>query len=147
VETGFAIDSLTATRDHVWIAGVIAGAIVHIDPHTLRVGPAVEIEGSVEQLEARGDTLWTLDPRDGTVTRLDVDSGEETGSARVGGTPTDMTVAEDAVWVGDLDGSLYRVDPLTLEVTTVSVGAEIFGVAVNDADGSLWVYAGGPPGG
>ena len=58
-----------------------------------------------------------------------------------------MTVSDDAVWFADLDGSLYRVDPLTLDVTTVPVGAEIFGVTVDDSDGSLWVYAGGPPGG
>ena len=29
---------------------------------------------------------------------------------------------------------------------TRPVGAEIFGVAVDDADGSLWVFAGGPTG-
>jgi hypothetical protein len=38
------------------------------------------------------------------------------------------------------DGSLYRVDPLTLEVSELPVGSAVLGVGVEEASGSVWVY-------
>ncbi len=88
MQTGLAINRLVGTREHVWIADVVAGAIVHVDPGTLRVGPRVPIEGNLDQFEARGGSLWVLERSDGTVTRRDVSSGEEIDSAGLGETPT-----------------------------------------------------------
>jgi hypothetical protein len=81
VQTGLAINRLVGTREHVWIADVVAGAIVHVDPR-------VPIEGNLDQFEARGGSLWVLERSDGTVTRRDVSSGEEIDSAGLGETPT-----------------------------------------------------------
>jgi streptogramin lyase len=144
VETGYSIDQLAATKDHVWFADILEGALVPVDPGSLDVGRPVPVEGNLDQLEARGSFLWILERRDGVVTRVDAETGEVTGTARVGGTSMDMAVADDAVWVADLDGSLYRVDPSTLQVTTLVVGAEVLGVTVDHANDSLWVYVGEP---
>ena len=51
-----------------------------------------------------------------------------------------MAVGPDAVWVGDRDGSLYRVDPLTMEVSELPVGSAVMGVGVEESSGSVWVY-------
>jgi hypothetical protein len=77
------------------------------------------------------------------VTRIDAETGDAR-SERVGDSPTDMVVTEDAVWVADLDGQLYEVDASTMLVTTHRVGAEVRGVGVDEADGSVWVYVGDP---
>jgi class 3 adenylate cyclase len=139
-QTGVAVDKIAATKDAVWVADVLAGEMVRFDPVDLRqVGKPIEIRGSIDQIFARGDYLWVLDRQSGVVTRI---TSSDTGGrpARVGDGATDMAVGPDAVWVGDLDGSLYRVDPLTLEVTELPVGSAVMGVGVEESSGSVWVY-------
>ena len=91
---------------------------------------------------ARGDFLWVLDRRVGVLTRVDANSSTVSGSARVGDDATDVAVEPEAVWVSVRDGSLYRVDPSSLEVTEIPIGAEVLGVAVDEDTGSRWVYLG-----
>lgn len=110
-QTGLAVDKIAATKDAVWVADVLAGEVVRFDPADLQqVGKPIEIRGSIDQIFARGDCLWVLDRQSGVVTRI---TSSDTGGrpARVGDGATDMAVGPDAVWVGDRDGSLYRVDP------------------------------------
>jgi DNA-binding beta-propeller fold protein YncE len=80
------------------------------------------------------------------ITRVDAASNEVTGSIRVGNDPTELAVSAEAVWVGDAAGSLYRVDASTMAVEEFRIGAEVLGVAVDDGDGSVWIYAGDPVG-
>jgi streptogramin lyase len=137
------VDGLAATKDAVWVADVLAEGVMRVDPATLRpVGDLIEIRGSLDQIVARGDALWVLDKRVGVVTRIDASSNSVSGSARVGDDATDMAVGPDGVWIGDRDGSLYRVDPSSLEVTDLPIGAEVLGVGVDENTGSVWVYLG-----
>jgi streptogramin lyase len=134
------VDKIAATKDAVWVADVLAGELVGFDPADLQqVGKPIEMRGSIDQIFARGDYIWVLDRQSGVVTRI-TSSDTEGRPARVGDGATDMAVGPDAVWVGDRDGSLYRVDPLTLEVTKLPVGAAVMGVGVEEASGSVWVY-------
>ena len=55
-----------------------------------------------------------------------------------------MRAGEDAVWVGDVDGSLYRVDVVHARGRPFPVGVEVLGVAVDVASGEVWVYVGAP---
>jgi hypothetical protein len=55
-----------------------------------------------------------------------------------------MAVGLGAIWVGDHDGSLYRVDAVTLEVQAFPIGAEVLGVAVDERAEAVWVYVGDP---
>jgi class 3 adenylate cyclase len=143
VDTDLSIDAIAATRDGVWVADILAGAVFRFDPETLRpVGEPIEIRGSFDQLVARGDFVWVLDRQVGIVTRVDANSNAVTGSARVGDDATDMVPDPDGIWVGDHDGSLYRVGASTLEVTEVPIGAEVLGVAVEESTGTTWVYLG-----
>jgi streptogramin lyase len=66
-------------------------------------------------------------------------------SARVGDEASGLAVGSDAAWVGDLGGSLYRVDAETLQVERFEIGAEVLGVAVDPADDeAVWLYLGAP---
>ena len=139
-DTGLALDRLAATKEAVWLVDVVSGALVRVDPDTLeRVGKPLEVGGTIDQIFARGDFLWVLDRQAGVVTRIDTSTGTSR-PARVGDTPTDMAVGSDSVWVGDGDGSLYRVDPLTLRVEEFPSGAAVLGVGVDESSGSVWVY-------
>jgi class 3 adenylate cyclase/streptogramin lyase len=147
VDTGLSIDAIAATRDVLWVADILAGAVFPFDPDSLqREGRPVEIRGSLDRMVGRGDGLWILDQRAGVVTRIDAVSHAVSDPIRVGSDPTDIAAGLEAVWVGDLDGSLYRIDTSTLEVQEFPVGAEVLGVAVDDDAGSVWVYVGDPVG-
>jgi len=142
-DTGLALDRLAATSDAVWLADVVSGELVRVDPATLeQVGRPIEVSGTIDQIFARGEFLWVLDRQAGVVTRLDTSSYTVSRPVRVGDAATDMAVGSDAVWVGDSGGSLYRVDPSTLDVKELPVGVPVLGVGVDEASGSVWAYLG-----
>lgn len=145
VDTGLSIDVIAATRDRLWVADILAGAVFPFDPDSLlRAGRPVEIRGNIDRMVGRGDDLWIVDRRAGVVTRIDAVSHTVSDPIRVGNDPTDIAVGFEAAWVGDLDGSLYRIEPSTLEVQEFPVGAEVLGVAVEDDADAVWVYVGDP---
>jgi hypothetical protein len=68
-------------------------------------------------------------------------------NARVGDDPTSLAVGLGFVWVGDEDGTLHRIHQTTLDVKEFEFPAEIVGVAVDEGEGTVWLYLGGsnPP--
>jgi hypothetical protein len=142
-ETGLRIDLLGTTGRRLWASDVIEGEVREIDRATLLpTGQPLRIGGSIDGLVGRGDHLWVLDRQLGVVTRVDVASRAVSRSVRVGDDPSGIAVGEDAVWVGDVGGSLYRVDVSTLEVERIPVGFEVLGVDVDVASGEVWLYLG-----
>ena len=143
VNIGHPVDRLAVTRETVWLVDLLAGEVIRIDQASLRAsGQPIPVSGSVDQVVAGGDSLWILDRQAGAVTVIDATTGAIRGPVRVGDSPTDMALGLDSVWIGDLNGSLYRLDPSTLEVKRLPVGAAVIGVAVDEDAGSLWVYLG-----
>ncbi|MBA3363756.1 MAG: hypothetical protein H0T07_05045, partial [Actinobacteria bacterium] len=143
-DVGSTVDGLAATQHSLWVADSFAGEVIPLDPVSLRPGgERVEIDGNIDQIVGSDTDVWILDQQVGVVTRIDAVSGTDRGSARVGHEPTDMVVGLGAVWVGDRDGSVYRIDTSTLAVQAFPIGAEVFGVGVDEAAGTVWVYLGG----
>jgi class 3 adenylate cyclase len=142
VSTGRSIDKLATTSGAVWVADLVAGEIAPFDQDTLKpAGASIHLGGSIDQVVGQGPDLWVLDRQLGTVTRIEAAS-RDIDVVRVGDGASDMAVGLGAVWVGDLDGNLFRVDATTLESTKIPIGPEVLGVGVDDADGSVWVYVG-----
>ena len=142
-ETGLEVDVLATTSGRLWASDILEAAVFEIDTESMiPTGRPIPIGGSIDLLIGRGDRLWALDRQLGTVTRVNV-STRVTQSTRVGDEATGMAVASDAVWVGDLAGSLYRIDAETLDVERSDIGSEVLGVAVDPADDdSVWLYLG-----
>jgi class 3 adenylate cyclase/streptogramin lyase len=146
-ETELSVDMMAATGDGVWVADIISGELTQVDPESLGpMGDPIHVEGSLDQILALGNDVWILDKRVGTVTRIDTVTRTEVDRTRVGDDPTTMTAGLGAVWVGDRDGSLYRVDALTRDVREFPLGAEVLAVGVDEASGEVWVYLGRPVG-
>jgi YVTN family beta-propeller protein len=85
-----------------------------------------------------------LDTFAATVTFIDASTNEAHSPVGVGTSPNGIAVGLGAVWVADADGSLYRLDPVTNESTHASVGTPLTAVAVDEADGIVWVTTGEP---
>ncbi len=146
-ETGLTVDLLAATTNGLWVVDIVDGSMSRIDQESLEpMGEQIEIDGSIDQVVGSGDDLWILDQHAGIVTRADAVSSSVRDTARVGHDPTDIAIGSDAVWVGDLDGSLYRVDRATLEVREFPIGAEVLAVAVDQGAETVWAYVGSPTG-
>ena len=144
-ETGLSIGRLTATDDGIWAADVLTGELTHVDAESLRkTGAPIPIAANVDQIVGSGDDVWVLDKVAGTVTRVDTVTRKVGSPIRVGRSPQDMAVGLGAVWVADLDGSLSRVDVVTLEVRTYQIGPEVLGVDIDDDAEAVWVYVGDP---
>ena len=87
-----------------------------------------------------GDSaIWVLSRTQGTITRIDPSTKESTGVVQVGPTPVGLAVGNGAIWVGDEDGVIRRVDEDTRQVTEIRFGAEIRGLAFDEETGNLWV--------
>jgi class 3 adenylate cyclase len=142
-ETGLSIGPMAGTGNGLWVADILEGVVTRVDRESLRPeGGRIEIPGSIDQMVGHGDDLWILDTQVGIVTQVDTASGSVRGSARVGNEASDMAVGLGAVWIGDRDGSLYRVDATTNEVQEFPIGAEVLAVDVDEATDALWVYLG-----
>jgi class 3 adenylate cyclase/streptogramin lyase len=142
VDVGVSIDAIAATGDAVWLGDAVAETVLPIDPVSMRrIGRPLNVGTSLDQLHASGEDLWVLDRGVGLVTRINTATGSK-DSARVGDDPTDMAVGPDAVWVGDRDGSLRRIDALTSDVEAFDLGAEVLGVAIDADEGTPWVWLG-----
>ena len=145
LRTPWSIDAIDGTGDRIWIADALEGVLVAFDPDSLvQLGEPVEFPGNLDDIAAYGDHVWVLDRSAGVVSRVSVQTNQVLDSKQVGERPTEITVGLDAVWVGDRDGSIYRVDAATLQVSSIAVGAEILGVKVDEATETIWVYTGDP---
>ena len=150
-ETGLAIGPMAGTRNGLWVADILEGVVNRVDRESLQpTGEQIEIAGSIDQMVGNGDDLWILDSQVGILTRADTASGSVRGSVRVGHEASDIAVGLGAIWIGDREGTVYRVDASTREVQEFPIRAEVLGVGVDEAAGSVWVYLGkaiAPPAG
>jgi streptogramin lyase len=137
------VNKIAATRDSLWVADTVRDELSQVDLESLeKTGDPIQIAGSMDQIIGLQDGVWILDKQAGTVTRFNTISRTEGRPTRVGDDPTDIAVGLDAVWVSDRDGSLYRVDPVTLDVREFPIGAEVLAVDVDEAAEAVWVYLG-----
>jgi class 3 adenylate cyclase len=141
-ETDLNVGKMALTNNGLWVADVLRGEVVRVDRARLRqTKDLIEIGGTIDQMSGDGDTLWILDSQVGVITRVNTVS-HAVRTTRVGDHPSDMAIGLGAVWIGDEEGSLYRVDTTTLHVEAIPIGAEVLAVGVDDLTDSVWVYLG-----
>ncbi|HSC74129.1 MAG TPA: ABC transporter substrate-binding protein [Gaiellaceae bacterium] len=144
IPLGRAPSALAATKNGIWVA-VGSGRVLMIDPTYDRLladkhitGDDVFYRPDVERtvLAAFG-ALWVVDPA-GSVTRFDAAAGRATGSVDVGNDPTSIGAGDGSVWVTNgSDGTVSRIDPVTLVATTIPVGHDPAAIAVDSS--GVWV--------
>jgi class 3 adenylate cyclase/streptogramin lyase len=139
------IDLIAASEDGVWVLDQFVGVVIRVDPATLATVWESPLFGTVARLAVDEDYLWLLDQSSGVVTRLSSSTGADAGQAPVGRGVTDLAVGLGAAWLSRADGTISRVDRLTLEVTEFAqVEGGASAIAVDVKRGSVWVDVGPP---
>ncbi len=137
-----AIDALVADAEGVWVLDELAGTVRRIDAKNGRVVATVPVSSNARSLAAGEGGVWVLDTFAATVTFIDASTNEARSPIGVGTSPNGIATGLGAVWVADADGSLYRLDAVTNEVSATSVGTPLTAVAVDEADAIVWVTTG-----
>jgi streptogramin lyase len=140
-----AIDLIAANQDGVWVLDQFDGIVIRVDPVTLEKVWESTVAGTIARLAVDGDYMWLLDQSSGVLTRLSSSSGASAGQAPVGREVTDLAVGLGAAWVTHEDGTISRVDRLTLGVTEFAqVDGGASAIAVDVERNSIWVDVGPP---
>jgi streptogramin lyase len=164
------IDPLTATVTHsysltgqavapskvvpllgsVWICDCDHGKILRFDPTLGRVTATVSLQekGFLIGVDSSdGSTLWLLDPGAGTLTPLDATTGEPGQPLGFGGGNVfDAQIGFGSIWVA-AGSQLFRFDLSNGRRRAIAIpeGASAGGLAVDEADGIVWVENCGCP--
>jgi ABC-type transport system substrate-binding protein/DNA-binding SARP family transcriptional activator len=143
VPIGGSPTGVAATRSAIWVTDS-GGRISKIDPTYDRLTETRRIDafapyssGTTWPILAAFGSIWVVDP-DGLLIQLDEKSARQIGSVDIGNEPSAIAAGADSLWVTNgADGTVTRIDPLTLLATTVPVGHGPAAVAVNDA--GVWI--------
>lgn len=140
-----AIDLIAATEDGVWVLDGFGGVVIHVDPATLGTVWESPVVGTISRLAVDEDYLWLFDQSSGVLTRLSSSTGAGADQAPVGRGVTNLAVGLGAVWLSHEDGTITRVDRLTLDPTEFAqVEGVASAIAVDVGRNSIWVDVGPP---
>jgi outer membrane protein assembly factor BamB len=95
---GFRPADFTVADGAVWASSPNDDAIVRLDPETGQETDRVRIGRSPRRMATAAGAVWAAIGKDGTVARYDI-AGKKVLTIDVGGTPKDLIVVGDSVWV------------------------------------------------
>jgi len=138
--TGLApIDAMAFGHGSVWTTDIVGGTVSRYDPETMRRVAEIDVPTGADYLVSGDVSVWALSPGTGTLSRIDPTTNDVLGVVQVGPEPSGLTAGAGAIWVGDEDGVIRRVDEETRDVTEISFGAEIRALAYDDETDTLWI--------
>ncbi len=129
-------DRLFASVDH---AGSGVGELAVLEWHSGAVLDRHWYDGSVDQVVRRGDKLWALEVRPGTLLRLDLGTlAPDSAPLRLSpGRTLALASGGGYLWVTAADtGEVLRIDPVTHAMRRAHVGGFPVGIVVTR--GSVW---------
>jgi class 3 adenylate cyclase len=135
---GGSLDSLAFGDGEVWAGDKLSSTLSEIDARTERVSDPITVGGNIDALAVGGRSAWVLDQTAGTVTGVTVANGAGQ-PIRVGASPTDILGRDDAIYVSDRSGLIYRIDPsIRQAVDPIDVGASVEALAFDPSHNDLW---------
>lgn len=132
------IDAIAFGHGSVWTLDVVGEMLARYDPDTMRPRSEVTV-GGADAIVVGDSAVWVLSRSLGTLTRIDPSTTEAAGVVQVGPTPRGLAAGGGAIWVGDEDGIIRRIDEDTRRGSPIRFGAEIRGLAYDDETDTLWV--------
>jgi class 3 adenylate cyclase/streptogramin lyase len=132
-----AIDGMAFGHGSVWTTDVVGGTVSRYDADTMR--RVAEVDLAADYLVSGDLVVWTLNTRTGTLARIEPTANEVVGVVQVGPDPFGLAAGAGAVWVGDEDGMIRRVDERTRVVTAILLGGPVRTLAFDDETDTIWV--------
>jgi len=141
LEVHKSLDRVVVGFDSVWILDKLDGLVIRVDPTKDAVIDTIHVTGSLSAIALGAGGLWVVDGIGGTVVPIDPSADRAGTPIRVGDAPTGIAAGLGGVWVTDKDGSIYRIDPVTHDKSTIDIGTPLTAIAVDQASRTLWVTA------
>ncbi len=136
--SGGQIDAVVADAGSVWVYDGYEGALIHVDPASLEPDEAEPVSTGITALAMLDGTLWILSGPSGTISSL-----ESSNVAQVGADPICLAAGLGSLWIGDENGDVHRVDPLTFESEVVyRAGGPVRAVIPDEERGVVWLDVG-----
>ncbi|MGH3033464.1 MAG: adenylate/guanylate cyclase domain-containing protein [Gaiellaceae bacterium] len=145
---------LVVERGLVWVSDVHAGTVTAYGRNQVAFDDRIKVfEGDfavsagTALATVGGDQLWVLNSRPASLGRIDLDEWIDVGTGRVDervpldGTPTVLAADQEFVWVGNAEGTLFRLDPVLGQRRTVDIGKRVNAIALGTD--AVWVVTGG----
>ena len=119
----------------IWVAN--QRGLSRIDPQTNEVVTTIDV-GSGLNVAVGAGSVWVTNTS-GIVSRIDPETNQVIASITVGGIPSQITLANDAVWVANREStSVSRIDAETNQVVaSIDVGFSTLALVANQD--SVWV--------
>jgi hypothetical protein len=134
------IQVMAAGSGGVWVVDLFAGVVVHVDPESLRTVAEVPFTGNIDAIAVMDNDVWAIDFTAGLLTKISISGDRIVGQERVPERPTSLAVGLGAIWVTHQDGTVTKVDPVTLQAATIArFEGPARAVTVDEARESLWV--------
>ncbi len=121
----------------LWYTDFSTGTLTKYDLCAAECGATTQIGTSATLVDIAFGSVWVVDCFASQLVRVDVDTNEVTGRINVPGCPSDMLLADSAIWLAlpDLPG-LMEIDPYTGEAISTIVTDE---PPLSLHIGSLWI--------
>ena len=90
-----------------------ANSLALVDPVSLELVRAIPVGNTPTDVAVSADWVWVLNSNDGlgTISRIDSRTRAVRSTFSVGGTPRNVLAAFGSLWVGTVEGQVFRVDP------------------------------------
>jgi YVTN family beta-propeller protein len=140
VSVGAGPSALVATPNAVWVVNTLSASVSKIDIASDRVVATIPVGSEPVGIAAGAGSVWVADEGDGTVYRLDQQTGAEVAAPiPVGDGAIGIAFGDGAAWVvNSTDGTLSRIDAQSNTVTAaITVGQGPHDVAVGPR--RVWV--------
>jgi class 3 adenylate cyclase/streptogramin lyase len=135
---GGQIDAVVADAGSVWVYDSFESTVIRVDPASLEPDEALPAPTGLAALAMFDGTLWMLSGPSGTLGTLD-----PSNVAQVGANPVCLAAGLGSLWVGDENGDVHRVDPLTFESEVVYRAGGPVRAVIPDEDRELvWLDVG-----
>jgi hypothetical protein len=135
------IQLVAAGAQGVWVVDQLASAVLRIDPVSLlSVADPIPFTGNIDAIAVMGDHVWVLDFGTGLLSRISILEDRVVGQVSVPSRPTSLAAGLGAVWVSHADGTVTKVDPITVRAARLTrIEGDPRAIAVDTARESVWV--------
>jgi class 3 adenylate cyclase/outer membrane protein assembly factor BamB len=134
------IQLVAAGEGSVWVVDQPAATVTRVDSESLDTLRKIPVTGNIDAIAVMFGYVWTLDLGTGVLTRISVSAEPVDRQTTLPAEPTAIAVGAEAVWVSHEDGTVTRVDPVTLDAEEFArVEGSALGIAVDEARESIWV--------